>query len=142
MNNALQHTATHCNTLQHAATHCNTLQYLHSHLMKSCCVSLLLCTSTHCNTLQHTAMHCNTLQHAAIPAIHAVISRRRVACPSRYLLQHTAAHCNSLQHSTTLCRTLPNTLPQNEILAQASHHVVFLALLAMHCNTLQHTAVC
>jgi len=27
MYNALQHTATHCNTLQHTATHCNTLQH-------------------------------------------------------------------------------------------------------------------
>ena len=25
--NALQHTATHCNTLQHTATHCNLLQH-------------------------------------------------------------------------------------------------------------------
>ena len=45
--NALQHTATHCNT-QHAATHCNTLQH----------------TATHCNTLQRTATR-NTLQHTA-----------------------------------------------------------------------------
>jgi len=38
--NALQYTASHCNTLQQAAT-----------------------PATHCNTLQHTATHCNT--HAA-----------------------------------------------------------------------------
>ena len=50
--NTLQHTATRCNALQRAATHCNTLQH----------------TATHCNTLRHTATHCNTLstlQHAA-----------------------------------------------------------------------------
>ena len=46
---ALQHTATQCNTLQHIATRCNALQH----------------TATHCNTLQHIAMHCNTLQHTA-----------------------------------------------------------------------------
>ena len=49
---AVQGTATHCNTLQHNATHCNTLQH----------------TATHCNTLQHTTKQCrdyNTLQHTA-----------------------------------------------------------------------------
>jgi len=47
--NALQRTATQCNTLLHIAAHCNTLQH----------------TATHCNTMPYTATHCNTLQHAA-----------------------------------------------------------------------------
>jgi len=55
-NDALQHTATHCNTLQYTATYCNTLQHMHI----SMCVHDIFIHMMHCNTLQHTATHCNT----------------------------------------------------------------------------------
>ena len=93
LNNALQHTATHCNTLQHTATHCNALQH----------------TATHCNALhilQHTATHCtycSTLQHTA------------THCNALHILQHTATHCNTQQHTATHCNTQTERLPKKMI---------------------------
>jgi len=87
-NNALQHTATNCNTLQQTATHtatpCNTRQHTATYY------SALQHTATHCNTLQHTTTHYSTLQHTA------------THCNT---LQHTAAHCNTLQHTATHCNS-------------------------------------
>jgi len=51
---ALQHTATHCNTLQRTATHRNAT---HRNAPQR--------TATHRSALQRTATHCNTLQHTA-----------------------------------------------------------------------------
>ena len=120
---ALQHTATHCNTLQHTYT---PLQHTLQHTTRDRKPFLFYLvvnhfsptlqhtathyytrqhTATHCNTLQHTATHCNTLQRTATP------------CNTR---QHTATPCNTLQHPATPCNTLQHT--------------------ATHCNTLQHTA--
>jgi len=53
---ALQHTATHCNTLQRTATHRNAPQRTATHR------NAPQRTAAHCNALQHTATHCNTLQ--------------------------------------------------------------------------------
>jgi len=63
--------STHCNALQRTATRCNTQVMSHiSHATNithdtwvSTCCNTLQHTATHCNTLQHTATHCNTLQH-------------------------------------------------------------------------------
>ena len=70
---AMQDTATRCNTLQHTATncntpltHCNTHTHLRSlHVMHQNTNNILLKhTTTHCNTLQHNT---NTLQHTHTP---------------------------------------------------------------------------
>ena len=55
---ALQHTATHCNTLQRTATHRNAT---HRNAPQR--------TATHRSALQRTATHCNTLQHTTTAAI-------------------------------------------------------------------------
>jgi len=109
---------TYCNALQHTATHCNTLQHCNAGGQGR--HSKGLYTSRHCNThhntLQHTATYCNTLQH---PAAH---------------LHHTAAHCHivllvgrgglhTAKHSTTLQHT--------------AKHYITLQLTAAHCNILQ-----
>ena len=112
---ALQHTATHCNTLQHTATHCNAEACLRALIQGDFTnntevvqtMTVLLASSeaslrryiaaTHCNTLQHTATHCNTLQHTATP------------CNT---LQHTATHCNTPQHTAAHCNTLQHTATQ------------------------------
>jgi len=115
---ALQHTATHCNTLQHTATHCYTLQH----------------TATHCNTLQHTAIpnavthystsqrcstkHCNSLQLTATHC-HSGFAHSE-SFPLSEAMQHTATHCN-----TKHCNTLQNIAAQNT---------------ATQCDSLQHTA--
>jgi len=56
---ALQHTASYCNTLQHTATHCN------SSLQQPRSLRHVKHTATRCTTLQHTATHCSTLRHSA-----------------------------------------------------------------------------
>ena len=50
---ALQHTATNCNTLQHTATHCNTRT-------ASCATWCIHSDVTYCNTLQHATTHIYT----------------------------------------------------------------------------------
>ena len=57
--NALQHTATHCNTLQHSATLCNTLQHTATHCKIP--AQPTACSTKSANTLQHTATQSNTL---------------------------------------------------------------------------------
>ena len=122
--NALQHTATycntifnsknpshlHCNALQHAAapsltksppaTRCNGLQHITNNFHKDPC-NALPHTAPQCNTMSNiapyitcTATHCNTLQHTAIH------------CNT---LQHTATHCNKLQHTPTHSNILQHT---------------------------------
>ena len=90
---ALQHTATHCNTLQYTATQCNALQR----------------TATHCNTLQRTATHCNThVTHMDCNTtdfwlrMSWLLMRRLVTVIT---LQHTATHCDTLQHTAYNCNT-------------------------------------
>jgi len=73
---ALQHTATQCNTLQH--------------------------TTTHCNTLQHTATHCNTLQHTAT---HYLAARQKIEGGLVRGWRHILTRCNTLQHTATRCNT-------------------------------------
>ena len=58
--NALQRTATHCNTRW-----CKFTAQYETAGGHSGEVSLSERTATHYNTLQHTATHCNTLQHTA-----------------------------------------------------------------------------
>jgi len=124
--NALQHTATLCNTMQRSATHYNALQH----------------TATLCNTLQRSATHCNALQHTA--TLCNILQRSATHCNA---LQHTATLCNTLQHTATLCNTLQrnalehtatlcNTLQRSATLCTTLHHT------APHCNTLQHTLSC
>ena len=74
--NAVQHTATYCNSrvvriLTKLLRRCNTLQrtatHYNSHVVRICTELLRCCTTlqrsaTHCHTLQHTATHGNTLQ--------------------------------------------------------------------------------
>ena len=90
--------APHCNALQHTATHCNTKS---TTPFPACCqlqsgphatrYDALQHVATGCSTLQHTAIHCNILQHTA----------------THYnTLQHTEAHCTTLQHTATLYNAL------------------------------------
>jgi len=82
---ALQPTATHCNTLQHTVVHCNTLQY----------------TAAHCNTLQHIAIHCSThLTQKRVTSLQIV----------KVALQHIATYCSTLQLAATHCNTLHNKI--------------------------------
>ena len=67
------HKRLHCNALQHTATPCNT----HA----DCTASYTSeCTATHCNTLQHTLQH--TATHCNTPAdcIESYSSERRFLC--------------------------------------------------------------
>jgi len=76
---ALQHTATHCNTLEHytlvlhfavmerqrlvGSLHCNTLQHTTTQVLHFAVMELQrLVGSIHCHTLPHTVTHCHTLQ--------------------------------------------------------------------------------
>ena len=67
--NALQHTATHCNTLQHTATHCNTGGVTRAagargyRRIRVPAARVAAGPATHCNSLHRTTSHCNTLQH-------------------------------------------------------------------------------
>ena len=74
-----RYTATYCNAVQHSATQCNTLMdmYMCDMTHTQMCVRIhddSRHSSRHCNTLRHTATHCNTPQH-------------------------TTTHCNTLQHT-------------------------------------------
>jgi len=55
-----------CNALQHTATHCNTTATHYNSLRDTERCNALQHTATHCNTLQHTATHCNILQHRCL----------------------------------------------------------------------------
>jgi len=101
--NALQRTATHCNTLRHNTARINIASY-----------ASYASEAHSCNTLQHAATRCNTLQHAAARCI--MLQRTVTHCNThtytRYTcynfglrsapLQHTTTHSVTLQH-TTLC---------------------------------------
>jgi len=103
-NNALQHTATHCNgnTLQPA--HDVTHMWCHERIRGR---SLQQRAATHCSALQHTATHCNSLQLQ-----HTATGARRVShvAPRTHSRSLTATtHCNTLQHTATYCNTLQHT---------------------------------
>ena len=104
---ALQHTATHCNTL---AIHCNTLQCLatrgitHFHTICMYFYDLisekdaLQHTTTHCNTL---ATYCNTLQHTATRGmthfhVTGVCFSIRQKCVFKNESRHTRLKCAAL----------------------------------------------
>jgi len=87
---ALQHTATHCNTLQHTATRSDTP--LNDHLIMREFVrhrNALQHTTTHCDTLQHTATHCNT------PLIDHLVMSEFVSRPPSYLSRHKRVRVRS-----------------------------------------------
>jgi len=97
--NALQYTATHCNTLHHTATH-----YRYPGLSRRSTASaralitidLAYCNALHnCNTLQHTATHyrCSGPSHRSTALARILIKNWL------NMLQHTATHCNTLQHT-------------------------------------------
>ena len=99
---ALQYTATYCNTLQPTATHCNMVQHTAVHW----CVGMKArALFSDCNTLQHAAKCCNMLQRSA---------------PYCNALQHIVTHCNTLQHAATHCNTLAG--PQRCVGMKARAH--------------------
>jgi len=113
---ALQHTATYCNTLQHTATYCNTLQH----------------TATYCNILQHTQTLCNILKHSAPASVFRVAPSRHLWCnptTSFHTLQRTAMHSNILQ------QPLSSTSPPCLI------HFTHCQHTATRCTTLQHLSL-
>ena len=113
---ALQHTATHCDTLQHTAAHCNTLQH----------------TATHCHTLQCTATRSSTLYHSTA---HCTLRHTAAHCNT---LQHTATHCNTLQHTATHCNTpAQGDMPQPSQVNTATH-----CNTPQHTATHQHKETC
>jgi len=162
--NALQYTATHCNTQDHAvecpvydfafntATHSNTLPHPATpRVVQSSaqCTTVLAHAATHCNILQYTATHCNTQGHAVECLLHELYD----------LASHAATHCNILQHiathrveGTTWLLTHCSTLQYTEMLCKKQGHAVeclvydfaskTLQRTATRCNTLQHTRSC
>jgi len=106
----------HCNALQYTATRCNTLQqfftytYMYIPLCNTLQHATTQCTATRCNTLQHvlhmyiyvhttlhhTATRYNTLQH--------VLQIYMYSCADVCVREQRAAtHCNTLQHAATHC---------------------------------------
>jgi len=100
--NTLQHTARHScmrqdisllgNALQHTATHCNTLQH----------------TATHCSTLHHNATQCNTLQDilACVKTFLATRMSTRHSSPLSLFPSPSISLSltHSLRHSKMSCR--------------------------------------
>jgi len=82
--NALQHTATYCNTFQPNATKCN-IKALNVYV----CRVTFIRPALHCIALRCASIHCNALQHRGC------CKNRRRASPS-----------SDLQHTTTPCSTL------------------------------------
>jgi len=153
--NAIEHTATHCNTLQHTATPTAMPPPDPPHRpLKQITYDWIMSDMRHCTTLQHTATHCNTNGHAApcpttlaTEANHVWFSHEKLVISHMWIshftyeaLHHTVTHSNTLQHQQP-CRSLP-------------HHLSYLSISYMnkscrirgtatfcnkHCNILQQT---
>jgi len=81
----------HCNALQHTATQCNTVVALHH-------------TASHCNTLQHTA----TLHHCDPDVIKAdSLSLQRKASATH---THQPHYISALQANVSIEDTFPTSL--------------------------------
>ena len=113
--NALQRTATDCNTLRHTTAR-----------IKIASFASYASEAHSCNTLQHAVTRCSTLQHAAARCI---------------TLHHAATHCNALQHTHRhtlhLLQFWPSqrtfTTHYNTLYHAATQHTL------SHCNTPQDT---
>ena len=98
--NALQHTATYCNTIQ-----CNTLPLFA--IVLTADVALVLLTSTHCTTLQHNTTQSTAKNFYSLPHSSMHMQPRYFLTATRCVLfncnalQHTATHCITSQHTAT-----------------------------------------
>jgi len=86
INNALQHTATHCNTLQ-----CTDIMKKNRLCRQMAQGPWQLCATQHCNTKQHTATHCNALFQKWKTGYVRQPKDRETS------MQHTATRYNALQ---------------------------------------------
>ena len=113
--NALQLTATHCNsnTMIWCADGCHAKSSWRCMRMPffpgEACVKFSASPSF--NIMQHTATHCNTPPHTATHCLQVFVSsldpyHSQSPCST---LQHTATLDNTLQQSATLCNILQYT---------------------------------
>jgi len=123
--NAVQHTATHCNTQQHTATQCNTL---HCNILQD---TAILCTATY-------ALNTNGLCLTLISWFWGIF--QLCTCPPGFYGCSSWCNCITLQHAATRCNALQRTATHCNALQRTATHCNALQRTATHCNTLQHTA--
>ena len=98
--NALQHTATHCNTLLYAVYTLAHTQYVHTHIESHHILDEAALVTFNQTAQQRTATHGNTLQHTEIYSnTHHILDEAALGTFDQTALQHTATHYNALQHT-------------------------------------------
>jgi len=129
--NALQRTATRCNTLQHTVAPLQRIAtyklYFGFFFFGSKKDFKLPNSATLYDALQHTS-------HTPPPVFF---------CKTDLKLQHAATHCNAQQHTATLCNALQRTATCPLFLDSFAKVPLICNTLhcaATHCNTLQHPA--
>ena len=133
-----------CNALQHTATHCNTLQRI---CVQSRRIGALYIVVTRCNTLQHAATHCNT------PMCFCVVASDVLRLPSCRMSAFyiVVTRCNTLQRTRVFlwcCRRLVAVAkpPHRRVVyycRRPRRHVYRLnQCVALCCSVCQCFAVC